>query len=127
MPKEVIHPNIKTVANAPYSLATKVGGTVYLSGMVPFDSAGNLVGKGDIAAQTRQVLSNIRATVEAAGGTLKDIVKTTVYLSDLTSYAAMNAVYAEFFAAEPPARTTLRADLVSADFLVEIESIAVLS
>jgi reactive intermediate/imine deaminase len=98
---------------------------VFVAGMLALDGNGQMVGKSDVGAQTRQVLDNVKAIVEAAGGTLGDVVKTTVYITDMANFAAMNEVYKTYFPAEPPARATVRADLVNNDFLVEIEAIAV--
>ena len=87
---------------------------------------GEIVGRGDIAAQTRQALENIKAIVETVGGTLRDVTRTTVYLTDLANYNGMNEVYRTYFAVEPPARATVRVDLANPDFLIEIEATAVL-
>jgi aminoacrylate peracid reductase len=88
------------------------------------DKEGKLVGAGDVKAQTRAVLNAIKAVVEAAGGTMADIVFNSIFLKDLADYAAMNEVYREFFPSQPPARYCIRADLVRPEFLVEIASIA---
>ena len=109
---------------APYSPGIRVGDTVYLSGILSLDQAGNIVGIGDATAQTRQVLELIRAIVEAAGGTMDDIVVNQIFLKDLADYAAMNAVYKEYFPVNPPARYCIRADLVKPEFLVEIVATA---
>ncbi len=125
MAKTVVTPQGYGKPAAPYSLATKSGNLVFVSGMVSINEKGELVGAGDIRAQTRQVLNNIRAAVVAAGGGLPDVTKTTIYLPDLADYAGMNEVYREFFAAEPPARATVQAGLIKPEFLIEIEAIAV--
>jgi aminoacrylate peracid reductase len=109
---------------APYSPATKAGNAVYVSGTLPLDSAGNLVGKGDVRAQTRHILETIKSVLETAGGSLKDITFNHIFLTDLGDYAAMNEVYREYFPENPPARYCIRADLVKPEFLVEIASIA---
>jgi aminoacrylate peracid reductase len=109
---------------APYSPGIRVGDTVYVSGILSLDQAGNIVGLGDPMAQTRQVLELIRAIVEAAGGTMDDVVFNQIFLKDLGDYAAMNAVYKEYFPANPPARYCIRADLVKPEFLVEIVATA---
>lgn len=95
-----------------------------MSGTLALDSAGNLVGKDDVKAQTRHILETIKAVVEAAGGSLKDITFNHIFLSDMAAYAAMNEVYREYFPKDPPARYCIRADLVRPEFLVEIASIA---
>jgi aminoacrylate peracid reductase len=111
---------------APYSPAVKVGNVVYMSGAIAIDKDGNTVGIGDCAMQTRHVLETIKSLVEAAGGTMRDIAFNHVFLKDLKDYAAMNAVYREYFKDAPPARYCIRADLVKPEFLVEIASVAYL-
>ena len=108
----------------PYSPGTRGGGLVYTSGQVAWDADGRLVGRGDPAEQTRQVLRNVQSVLEAGGATLGDVVKCNVYLADIRHFQAMNAVFAEFFATEPPARTTVQAPLAEPEMLVEIEAIA---
>jgi reactive intermediate/imine deaminase len=119
-------PKIARVAGAPYSSGTKVGNLLFTAGMVSLNEKGEIVGRGDIRAQTRQVLDNVKAIVEAGGGKMTDIAKTTVYITDLANFAAMNEVYKTYFPADPPARATVKADLVNKDFLVEIDAFAVL-
>jgi reactive intermediate/imine deaminase len=106
----------------PFSKAVRAGDFVFLSGGLAFDSKGKLVG-GDIEDQTRQVLNNVKATLEQAGCTLADVVKCTVWLADPRDFADFNKVYAEFFDKEPPARSTVRADLMI-DAKVELEVVA---
>jgi reactive intermediate/imine deaminase len=98
---------------------------VFVSGMVSLDAKGQIVGRGDIRAQTKQVLDNVQAVIEAAGAKMTDIAKTTVYITDLANFAAMNEVYKTYFTSDPPARATVKADLVNKDFLVEIDAFAV--
>ena len=118
-------PKIAKVAGAPYSSGTKVGNLLFTAGMVSLNEKGEIVGRGDIRAQTRQVLDNVKAIVEAGGGKMTDIAKTTVYITDLANFAAMNEVYKTYFPSDPPARATVKADLVNKDFLVEIDAFAV--
>ena len=108
----------------PYSPGTRGGGLVYTSGQVAWDADGRLVGSGDPAAQTRQVLRNVQSVLEAGGATLGDVMKCNVYLADIRHFQAMNGVFAEFFADQPPARTTVQAPLAEPEMLVEIEAIA---
>lgn len=108
----------------PYSPGTAAAGLVFTSGQVAWDGTQTLVGIGDPAAQTRQVLRNVQQVVEEAGGTLADVLKCTVYLTDIRHFQAMNDVFAEFFPDEPPARTTVQAALAEPEMLVEIEAIA---
>ena len=93
--------------------------------MLALDSSGNLVGEGDAGAQTRQVLENIKEIIEAAGGTLEDIVYNMIFLADLGDYQAMNEVYGSYFPENPPARACVQAGLVRPEFLVEIAATAV--
>ena len=126
MAKSVLSsPKIAKVAGAPYSSGTKVGNLLFTAGMVSLNEKGEIVGRGDIRAQTRQVLDNVKAIVEAGGGKMTDIAKTTVYITDLANFAAMNEVYKTYFPTDPPARATVKADLVNKDFLVEIDAFAV--
>ncbi len=113
-------------AVGPYSQAIRVGNTLYCSGQIPLTPAGELV-DGDIAAQTRQVLQNLTAVLAAAGGSLADVVKTTIYCVDLADFATINATYAEFFPAPAPARATVQVAALPRSAGVEIEAIAVLS
>ncbi len=125
MGKEIISTPKVATPPAPISMATKSGNLVFVAGIVALDEHGEIVGEGDIRAQTKQVIENIRELVQAAGGALSDVTKTTVYITDFANYAAMNEVYREFFANEPPARATVRAELFSDKLLVEIDAIAV--
>jgi len=101
---------------------------VFISGQVAIDSLGNIVGKGDAAAQTRQILENIKAILEAAGGSIKDIVKVTVYLTDMEYFNDVHKIRMEYFKEDPPASTLVQVSkLVIPDLLVEIEAIAITS
>ncbi len=124
MTHEAIIPAGSAPPLAPYSPGVKVGGTVYVSGVLAMDGDGNIVGEGDIKAQTRQVIESIKSVVEAAGGSVSDIAFNQIFLTDLANYAAMNEVYAEYFGNNPPARYCIKADLVKPEFLIEISSTA---
>jgi aminoacrylate peracid reductase len=124
MPYEVIVPKGSAPPLAPYSPGTKAGNAVYVSGTLALDSNGNLVGKGDVKAQTRHVLETIKAVLEAAGGSMRDVTFNQIFLTSMSDYAAMNEVYREYFPDKPPARYCIRADLVRPEFLVEIASTA---
>jgi aminoacrylate peracid reductase len=124
MPYEVVVPKGSAPPLAPYSPGTKAGNVVYVSGTLALDSNGNLVGKGDVKAQTRHVLETIKAVVEAAGGSMRDVTFNQIFLASMSDYAAMNEVYREYYPDKPPARYCIRADLVRPEFLVEIASIA---
>jgi 2-iminobutanoate/2-iminopropanoate deaminase len=126
MPRQSIVPAGLTAPLAPYSWATKIGDLVFVSGQASLDADGKIVGPDDIGKQTEQTIENIKATLEAAGATLDQVVKTTVYLTDVANYAGMNEVYRRYFPVDPPARATLLTGLVVAGLLVEIEAIAVI-
>ena len=111
---------------APYSPGFRSGSLVCTAGMLSMDAAGNVVGAGDVRAQTRQVLENIRDVLEAAGGSLEDIVYNMIFLADLGDYQAMNEVYGSYFPENPPARACVQAGLVKPEFLVEIAATAMI-
>ena len=122
--KEVISTAHGPKAIGPYSQAIRANGFIFISGQVAFDpSTGNLV-EGDIAAQTDRVMKNLKAIVEAAGSTLDQVVKTTVFLKDMNEFTKMNEVYGKYFAAAPPARATVEVARLPRDVRVEIELIA---
>jgi 2-iminobutanoate/2-iminopropanoate deaminase len=112
-------------AIGPYSQAIKIGHLVFSAGQIPLDPNGKRV-DGDIGAQTRQVLNNLQAILEAAGATLATVVKTTVFLADMADFQAMNAVYAEFFPPEqsPPARSTVQVAALPLGVRIELEAVA---
>jgi aminoacrylate peracid reductase len=124
MPKVVVQPPRSAPPLAPYSPGILAGNTLYVSGMLAVGQDGDVVGIGDVEAQARCVLNAIRDVVEAAGGRMSDIVHNVIFLKDLGYYAKFNAVYRGYFPSEPPARYCVRADLVRAEFLVEVSSIA---
>jgi len=109
----------------PYSQALAHGGLVFASGQVPLDPATGALVEGEIEAQTRRVLANLAAVLEAAGSNLSRVLRTTVYLADLADFPRMNAVYAEHFPNEPrPARTTIQAARLPLGARIEIDVIA---
>jgi 2-iminobutanoate/2-iminopropanoate deaminase len=108
----------------PYSQAIKTNGFIYLSGQVALDpKSGELVG-ADIGKQTERVLENIKGILEAAGANLHHVIKTTVFLKDMNDFPAMNDIYARYFTAAPPARSTVQVSRLPKDALIEIEVIA---
>ena len=111
-------------AIGPYSQAVAAGGLVFVSGQIPIDPATGEFVAGDVAEQTGQVLRNVSKVLEAAGTGLERVVRTTVFLADMNDFAAMNEVYAGFFGAEPPARSTVQAARLPRDARVEIDVIA---
>jgi 2-iminobutanoate/2-iminopropanoate deaminase len=125
MKRELIATPKAPGAIGPYSQGIAIGDLVFTAGQGGVDPATGKLAEGGIQAQTRQVLKNIAAILEAAGSAMENVVKTTVYLKDMAEFAQMNAVYAEFFPKDPPARTTIQAAKLPMDISVEIEAIAV--
>ncbi len=124
MVKKIVTTEAAPAAIGPYSQAIVANGFVFVSGQIPIDPATGSFVEGGIAAQTRQGLNNLKAVLEAAGSSLADVVKTTVFLASLGDFAEMNAVYGEFFSSDPPARATVQAAALPRGALVEIEAIA---
>ncbi len=114
-------------AIGPYSQGVRANNLLFLSGQIPLDpTTGELVAD-NVEAQTRQVMDNLRAVLQAAGATLGDVVKTTIYLTDLADFAAVNATYEEYFgSSSPPARATVQVAALPKGARVEIDAIAVL-
>jgi 2-iminobutanoate/2-iminopropanoate deaminase len=110
----------------PYSQAVKANGFLYLSGQVALDPKANDMTGVDIRQQTERVLENVKGILEAAGSNLHHVIKTTVFLKDMNEFPQMNEVYARYFTAAPPARSTVQVARLPKDALVEIEVIAVL-
>ncbi len=114
------------VPRGPYNQAVRVGDTIYVAGQIPIDPATNEVVAGGIEAQTRRVLDNIRAILEAAGLSMDRVVKTTIFLADVDEFAQVNAVYGEYFTGVTPARSTVQvAALPGAGARLQIDAIAV--
>ena len=110
-----------------YTLGWRVGQTIYVAGQLPYDRDGNLVGAADIKAQTRRVFENIRKIVEAGGGTMDDVVKLTVFVTDVRYREPYGEVRSEFFGPNPPASTLVQvSNLAVSGALIEIEAVAVL-
>ena len=127
MRREPVKTNNAPAALGPYSQAIKVGEFVYTSGQIAIDPAtGEFIG-GGIAEQTERVLKNVAAVLEAAGSSLDQVVKTLVFLADMDDFSAMNEVYARFFSATPPARSTVQAARLPKDARIEIEAIALIA
>lgn len=113
-------------AIGPYSPALKVGNMLFLSGSIPLDPVSGQVVAGDITAQTRRVMDNIKALLDAGGADFSNVVRTTVFMVDLAEFAAMNETYASYFTAPYPARSTVQVVKLPKDVRVEIDVIAVL-
>lgn len=114
-------------AIGPYSPALKAGNLMFLSGSIPLDPVSGQIVAGDITAQTRRVMENIKALLEAGGADFFNVVRTTVFMVDLGEFAAMNEIYASYFSAPYPARSTVQVVKLPKDVRVEIDVIAVLS
>lgn len=124
MTKRVVSTEKAPAAIGPYSQAIKSGDLLFMSGQIPIDpKTGNLVA-GDIDAETRRVMDNIGAVLSAAGAKFENLVKTTIYLTDLGDFAAVNRVYASYFSLDPPARATVQVSALPRGARVEIEAIA---
>ena len=125
MDKKIISTNDAPQAIGPYSQAVKIGNFIYTSGQVPLNpSTGELI-VGDIEKAARQSLENVKSVLEAAGASLCDVVKTTVFLKDLNDFKAANEIYSQYFPQNPPARSCVQAAKLPLDALIEIEAIAV--
>ena len=122
--REIIQTDLAPAAIGPYSQAVKTNGLIFASGQIPIDPKSGQFVEGGIKEQTKQVLKNLAAVLEAAGSSLNRVVKTTVFLADMREFGAMNEVYGEFFKEEPPARATVEAARLPRDARVEIEAIA---
>ena len=111
-------------AIGPYSQAIAANGLVLTAGQIPLDPRTGQLVPGDIRVQTKRVLDNLKAVLEAAGSSMDKVVKTTVFLRDLNDFGAMNEVYGEYFRENPPARSTVQAAKLPRDAAVEIEAMA---
>ena len=127
MSKTLLNPPSAYPSKNPRSCGTKRGPFIFTAGQVAFDSAGELVGKGDIRAQTRQAIENIKAILEEGSAALSDVMKVNIFLSESADKEGMNEVYREFFGEDSPARTAVVAGLASPELLIEIEAVAIVS
>ena len=122
--REVIVSDRAPAAIGPYSQAIKAGGLVFVSGQIPLDPETGQVIEGGIATQAEQVLTSIRAILDASGSGLERIVKTTMFLTDLGSFSEVNEVYARFFPLAPPARAAVQVAALPRGVGIEIEAVA---
>lgn len=124
--KEIVETKNAPGPVGPYSQAVKAaaGTMLFCSGQIPVDPATGLIAEGDASAQARQAMENLKAVIEAAGLGMEDIVKTTIYLADMASFAAVNEVYGSFFHDDFPARSTVEVSALPRGALVEIEVVA---
>jgi 2-iminobutanoate/2-iminopropanoate deaminase len=123
MKKIVSTPNAPA-AIGPYSQAVVSNGLAFLSGQIPLDPASGQLVEGDVALQTERVLENLKAVLDTCGSSLAQVLKTTVYLKDMSEFAKMNEVYATYFPQNPPARATVEAARLPRDVRVEIDCVA---
>lgn len=124
MSRQIIYTDQAPAAIGPYSQAVRVGPFVFTAGQIGLDPGTGQLVADDVAAQTRQVMANLAAVLAAAGTDLTRIVKTTIFLTDMADFPAVNAVYGSFFPAEPPARSTVAVAALPRGARVEIEAIA---
>lgn len=122
--KQIVITERAPQAIGPYSQAIVAGGFVFASGQIPLDPQTGEFVAGGVAEQTEQVMRNLAAVLAAAGSSLAQVVKTTVYLADMNDFAVMNEVYGRHFATEPPARATVQAARLPRDARVEIDVVA---
>ena len=125
MNKKIVRTSLGPPAVGAYSQAVIAGNLIFVSGQIPLDPAtGNLIEDKDIKAQTRRVLLNLQGILEGAGVSLVNVVRTTVFLKDMSTFAEFNGVYAEFFNVDPPARATVEVARLPKDVAIEIDCIA---
>jgi reactive intermediate/imine deaminase len=123
MPRSAIATDLAPAAIGPYSQAVRSGKTVFLSGQIPLDPATGQLVEGDIAVQARRVFDNLQAVCQAAGGSLDQVMRIGIYLTDLGDFAAVNAVMAEYFQAPYPARSTIEVAGLPRGAAVEVDAI----
>ncbi len=123
--REIIHTTAAPAAIGPYNQAVRAGNFVFASGQLGLDPATGALAEG-VEAQARQALANLQAVLEAAGATFADVVKTTIFLTDMGDFQVVNTIYAAAFAADPPARSTVQVAALPRGGAVEIEMIAYL-
>jgi len=126
MPKQVITTDKAPAAVGAYSQAIVANGFVYTAGQVPLVPGTKNLAEGGIKEQTRQSLENVKGVLEAAGTSMENIVKTTVFLADINDFADFNAVYGEYFPDNPPARSAIQAGALPLGAMIEIEAVALL-
>ena len=124
MTREIVFTKQAPAAIGPYSQAVRTQDLIFVSGQIPIDPATGQLISGDIRAETRQAMQNLKAILTAAGSSLDNIVKTTLYISDMDQFAVINEVYAEFFTAQPPARACVEVARLPRDVGVEVEAVA---
>lgn len=126
MPRQPVRTADAPAAIGPYSQATRCGGTVFLSGQIPLDPATGELVPGDLAAQARRSFDNLRAVCQAAGGSLDDVARVGLYLTDLSQFAVVNTVMAEYFNEPYPARSTIEVSALPKGAQFEVDAVMVL-
>lgn len=126
MPKEIISTEKAPQAIGPYSQATQVDKQLFVSGQIAIDPATGEIQRGDVESQTHRVMQNLKAILEAAGGSFDSVVKCTIYLKDLGNFGLVNDVYGSYFKSAPPARATVEVSGLPKDVDVEIDAVAFL-
>ncbi len=121
--RQIVATDRAPAAVGPYSQAVRTGDLLFTAGQIPLTAQGSLV-EGDVQAQTRQVMENLAAVLQAGGSSLDRVVKCTCFLADMNDFAAMNEVYGSYFAGDPPARSTVQVARLPRDVRIEIEAIA---
>lgn len=124
MPKKIISTSKAPQAIGPYSQAVKAGSFLFVSGQIPINPATGELESGDIQVQTRRALENIKAILEEAGSSLQAVVKTTIFLKELSDFSVVNRVYETYFQSDPPARATVEVSALPKGVRVEIEAVA---
>jgi 2-iminobutanoate/2-iminopropanoate deaminase len=126
MSRQAVQTDLAPKAIGPYSQAIGTGGFLFLSGQIPLDPSTMALVEGDVREQAHQVMRNLRSVLEAAGSSLDAVVRTTIFLADLDDFASVNDIYGSYFAAPPPARSTVQVARLPRDARVEIDAIAFL-
>jgi 2-iminobutanoate/2-iminopropanoate deaminase len=125
MVKQIVHTDKAPAAIGPYSQAVHAGKLIFTAGQIPIDPETGGIAGNDIQTQTRQVLENLGAVLSAAGSDLKHVLKTTVFLKNMSDFSGMNAVYAAYFPENPPARSAVEVARLPRDVLIEVECVAI--
>ena len=127
MKRQIINTTEAPSAIGPYSQAVLAGELLFVSGQIPIDPASGELVQGGVEAETRQVMSNLKAILEAAGSSLEKVVKATLFIADMNEFGTINEIYAEYFQAAPPARACVEVARLPRDVQIEIEAVALVS
>lgn len=127
MERQIISTTEAPSAIGPYSQAVQAGGLLFVSGQIPIDPASGELVQGGVEAETHQVLNNLKAILEAAGSSLEKVVKATLFIADMNQFGTINAIYAEYFQTDPPARACVEVARLPKDVQIEIEAVALVS